>query len=171
MKSEKLLCNPLLLLLIALFLVGCSAREEIGPGTSASVGGTSENAETPRREGENETMQEIEIQVGDTVYTASLYENQTAQAFAELLPLQLDMQELNGNEKYFYLQDSLPGNAELVSSIRTGDLMLFGSDCIVLFYQDFSTPYRYTRIGFIQDPEGLSQTLGKGNVAVTFRLS
>lgn len=116
-------------------------------------------------------MQEIEIQVGDTVYTASLYENQTAQAFAELLPLQLDMQELNGNEKYFYLQDSLPGNAEPVSSIRTGDLMLFGSDCIVLFYEDFSTPYRYTRIGFIQDPEGLSQTLGKGNVAVTFRLS
>ena len=81
------------------------------------------------------------------------------------------MQELNGNEKYSYLSQTLSTNASCPDSIHTGDLMLFGSDCLVLFYKDFSTSYSYTPIGKLDNPQGLSAALGSGNVTVTFRMS
>ncbi len=46
--------------------------------------------------------------------------------------------------------------------------MLYGSSCVVLFYETFSSGYSYTRIGAVDNPEGLSQVLGNGNVTVKF---
>ena len=80
----------------------------------------------------------------------------------------LDMRELNGNEKYFYLNEPLPAAAQRVGQIRTGDLMLFGSDCVVLFYENFATSYTYTPIGRIDDPAGLAEALGRGSAEVAF---
>lgn len=116
-------------------------------------------------------MQTIEIQIGENTFTASLYDNETAQAFADLLPLQVSMHELNGNEKYANLAQPLPTAQEWPDSIHTGDLMLFGSDCLVLFYKDFSTSYRYTPLGRLEDPKDLAQTLGGENVMVTFQIA
>jgi hypothetical protein len=78
------------------------------------------------------------------------------------------MTELNGNEKYYDLSNSLPKNSSNPESIKNGDLMLYGSNTLVLFYKSFSTPYSYTRIGSIDDPTGLEEALGTGNVSVTF---
>lgn len=78
------------------------------------------------------------------------------------------MRELNGNEKYFYLPDALPADPVRPGSIRAGDLMLYGSDCLVLFYEDFESSYRYTRLGRIDDPAGLAAALGEGDVTVRF---
>ncbi|MCH5186415.1 MAG: hypothetical protein J1F64_09900, partial [Oscillospiraceae bacterium] len=83
-------------------------------------------------------------------------------------PLTLDMSELNGNEKYFYLSDSLPINSEKVGTINAGDIMLYSSDCIVLFYETFNTSYSYTKIGHTDDVPGLKEAVGGGNVMVTF---
>lgn len=47
--------------------------------------------------------------------------------------------------------------------------MLFGSDCVVLFYQSFDTRYSYTRIGRVVDPTGIVETLGTGSATVTFQ--
>ena len=69
------------------------------------------------------------------------------------------MTELNGNEKYFYLDDALPTDASRPDGIRAGDLMLYGSECIVLFYESFSTAYSYTPIGRVQNPEGLTEAV------------
>lgn len=79
--------------------------------------------------------------------------------------------ELNGNEKYYYMPDSLPAQASRPGTIRTGDLMLYGADCIVLFYKDFRTGYSYTPLGHIDDPNGLESALGQGDVKVTFQFS
>lgn len=116
------------------------------------------------------TVQAIEIIVDGQKFEISLYDNETARAFANTLPLTLEMKELNGNEKYHYLDKPLPTDSSRVESISCGDLMLYGSDCIVLFYKKFSTPYSYTKIGKVNDPEGLEQVLGKGSVTITFQI-
>lgn len=110
----------------------------------------------------------IKITVGGNSFIASTYENATAKAFVELLPLTVTMSELNGNEKYYYLQGNLPASPERPSSIQSGDLMLYGPNCIVLFYETFTTSYSYTRVGAIDNPAGLKTALGTGNPTVTF---
>ena len=113
----------------------------------------------------------VGITVGTQTFSAEFYENETARAFAAMLPLELDMTELNGNEKCFYLDSSLPANASRPDGIYAGDLMLYGSECIVLFYESFSTSYSYTPIGRVQDPESLAAALGGGDVTVSFSIN
>ena len=108
------------------------------------------------------------IKIGYEQFTATLYDTTAAQAFAELLPMTLDMSELNGNEKYNYLSTTLPTKTERVGNINAGDIMLYGSNCIVLFYKSFSTAYSYTKIGRIDDVAGLQHAVGRGSVTVTF---
>ncbi len=110
----------------------------------------------------------ITVTINGREFSATLYDNETARTFKELLPLTLDMSELNGNEKYYYLPDSLPRNSSVPSGINAGDIMLYGSDCIVIFYESFSTSYSYTPIGKIDDPDGLAAALGSVSVQVAF---
>lgn len=110
----------------------------------------------------------INITVGGRTYVATLVDNDAARAFAALMPLTVDMSELNGNEKYYYLDTSLPVESSRPGTIHAGDLMLYGSSCVVLFYETFASRYSYTRLGRIENPEGLSEALGSGSVKVTF---
>lgn len=114
-------------------------------------------------------MQELVIEIDGQRFPASLYDNETTQALMERLPMTLDMEELHGNEKFCYLDEGLPANSENVGSILTGDIMLFGSDCLVLFYDDFATSYSYTRIGHIEDEEAFVNALSGRTVEVTFK--
>ena len=110
----------------------------------------------------------ISIKINGEIFNVTLEDNDAARALKEILPLELNMNELNGNEKYFYLEDDLPTDSINVGQIHAGDLMLYGSDCIVLFYKDFPTSYSYTRLGTLDNPEGLAEILGDGNVNVAF---
>ena len=110
----------------------------------------------------------INIIIGSKTFTATLADSETGEAFAALLPLSVTMNELNGNEKYHYLSSSLPTAAYQPGAIHAGDLMLYGNNCVVLFYKTFNTSYSYTRIGSIDDPSGLAAALGFGNVSVRF---
>ncbi len=112
----------------------------------------------------------IRIKIGSMVFSATLAENPTATAFKTLLPLSISMTELNGNEKYFRLSKNLPINPSVPSSIQTGDLMMYGSNTLVLFYETFSTSYSYTKVGKINDPSGLAEALGQGDIKVTIAL-
>lgn len=85
-----------------------------------------------------------------------------------MLPLEVNMIELNNNEKYCDLPNSLPTNSSNPQIIKSGDLMLYGSKTLVLFYKSFSTSYSYTKLGVIDDATGLEEALGKGNVIVKF---
>ncbi len=110
----------------------------------------------------------MKVQIRDKAYTALLEDNETARAFASLLPMELHMTELNDNEKYHYLMGSLPSAPAGIGHIEAGDIMLFGDDCVVLFYQSFDTPYSYTRIGRIIDAENMADSLGAGDADVAF---
>ena len=114
--------------------------------------------------------QHITIRVGDEAFAATLSDTPTAAAFVKLLPLSITMTELNGNEKFARLSTKVPVQASTPASIRTGDLMLYGSNTLVLFYKSFRTTYSYTVIGRIDEPAGLEVALGAGDIAVVFAL-
>ncbi|MCR5813911.1 MAG: hypothetical protein K6G15_05430 [Desulfovibrio sp.] len=106
--------------------------------------------------------------VNGTSFTAKLENNASARAFAALLPLTLQMKDLHGNEKYHYLKTSLPSRPEAVGHVRAGDVMLFGDDCIVIFYKTFATSYRYTPLGRFTDAVALERACRGGTVSVIF---
>ena len=114
---------------------------------------------------ETETMQ---MKIGNKEYSVVLNDNNTTKALRELLPMTVTMAEFNGNEKYYLLHNSLPSRPEHIGQIKSGDIMLFGDDCLVVFYKDFKTTYSYTRIGHIENAADLEQTLGRGSVTITF---
>lgn len=109
------------------------------------------------------------VEVNGTAYAATLEDAPAARELLARLPLTLAMSELNGNEKYAYLDEDLPEAAVSVGRIQAGDIMLFGSDCLVLFYESFPTSYRYTRVGRIDDPAGLADAVGRGAVTIQWK--
>jgi len=104
-------------------------------------------------------------------FAVTLEDNPTARAFVQLLPATLEMAELNGNEKHASLPRSLPTNAVRPGTIRTGDVMLYGNEMLVVFYETFRSSYSYTRIGRVTESAGLAQALGPGNQRVAFTAS
>ncbi len=153
-----------LMLLTAMTACGTAQTAQLDD-TSTTQAGVDENAES-NESGDN--MATIKMTIGEAEFSIALADNDTAQAFMERLPMTLDMSELNGNEKYFYLDESLPSAAQNPGQISTGDLMLYGDSCVVLFYKDFRTSYSYTRLGKVQDASGLADAVGKADVTVTF---
>ena len=112
----------------------------------------------------------IRIRVGSTTFTATLLSNPTVTAFKARLPMTVSMSELNGNEKLYNFPTRLPTNSANPGTIHTGDLMLYGSTTLVLFYKTFPTVYSYTKLGQIDNPAGLETALGSGSVTVSFEL-
>ena len=118
----------------------------------------------------NPMTKKLTISIGSASFDVTLEENATATAFKALLPMTINMSEMNGNEKYHYLPGNLPAVSSNQGTIHAGDLMLYGSSCVVLFYETFSSSYSYTRIGKVDNPSGLSEAAGTGNVSVTFEI-
>lgn len=170
MKMKQ--CNVLaiaFLLLLSLSACGRQPETALIPERPHVLESASAEPPSGSEESEHESaMTDISITVGDSVFSVKLYDNDTTAAFVSRLPMRLHMSELNGNEKYYYFPYSLPADSQQVGSVRTGDLMLYGSDCLVLFYQSFTTPYSYTKIGYIENATGLADSLGRGNVDVVF---
>ena len=52
-------------------------------------------------EGENKLISDIQVIINGKKYNAKIEENQTAQSFVKMLPVEYNMSELNGNEKYY----------------------------------------------------------------------
>lgn len=140
-------------------IAGCSKNEDVEPNDTNQLTDTV-----------NPTNGTMKITIGTSIFTATFYDNATATAFKSMLPITINMSELNGNEKYFYFSNTLPTNASPGGTIQNGDLMLYGNNCLVLFYESFNTSYSYSRIGKITNTTGLANAVGNGNVEVKFEL-
>lgn len=110
----------------------------------------------------------IWMTVRDTRFEITLANTQAAREFAALLPLSLDMPDLNNNEKHAELPKALTTNATRPGTIHSGDLMLYGSQTLVAFYVTFPSSYSYTRLGRVDDPAGLARLVGSDDVRISF---
>lgn len=110
-------------------------------------------------------MTDIEVIINNKTYTLNLENNETVDNFINILPLEISMSELNGNEKYVYLENSFITNPTNPKHIEKGDVMLFGNNCLVIFYKSFETNYSYTKIGHINNLDDL----GNNNITVLFK--
>ena len=117
-----------------------------------------------------DNMQNIIITIKNKKYEAILYDNSTVRELIKNFPISITMIDLNGNEKYYNFSKSFSTSSENVANINKGDIMLFGDDCLVIFYKSFSTRYKYTKLGYIKNTEDLENSFGKGDISITFEI-
>ena len=150
-----------LLILILLFItIGCNSKKE-----NNSINNNQEdNIKNNKSSNIKKEINTMKVIINKKEYIINLEDNETVKSFISSLPQELEMSELNGNEKYVYSDKSLPTDSENIKKINKGDVMLYGNNCLVIFYKSFNTSYSYTKIGHIDNlPD-----LGNGNIKVTF---
>lgn len=132
-----------------------------------------EPAPTPKPvESETQEATKMNLQIGDTTLTATLADNSSARALAELLkkgPLTLSLEDYAGMEKVGPLGTALPQNNERMVT-APGDIILYQGSSFVIYYGTNS--WSLTRLGHIDDADEdrLCELLGDGAVTVTLSL-
>lgn len=144
-----------------------AVQEEQGAGKKENAASAQSGDETVKEE------TEMKLQIGNTVLTAVLAENDSARALAELLrqgPLTIAMEDYGRMEKVGDLGTSLPRCDESITT-SAGDLILYQGSSFVIYYAQNS--WSLTRLGRIQDvtADGLREILGNGDVTVTLSLA
>ena len=109
----------------------------------------------------------VKLTINEKVFTAIL--DNSSSSFEKLLPLTVKMMDLNSNEKNC-LNKNLQKKDVIFETVEKGDILLFQSNCLVLFYKTFSSGYKYTRIGKITNVDGLEEKVGNSTIKVKFNL-
>ena len=112
----------------------------------------------------------MNVQVGDMVFSATLEENEAVSALVEMMresPVVIQMSDYSGFEKVGPLGTSLPVDNSQTTT-QAGDIVLYNGNQIVIFYG--SNSWSYTRLGHIDDLTGWEYALGSGDVTVTLSL-
>jgi len=186
----------LILCTLTLFLTACGSRtddfavnETVAEQDKTEAEGTMQETETEVTEQElsedmteNETVNVTEtgdvegnimkITAGDTVFTATLADNSSAEALKELLSegsLTINMSDYGSMEKVGPIGTSLPRNDEQIAT-EAGDIILYQGSSLVIYYDTNS--WNFTRIGKIEGVTGeeLLEAFGGGDLTVTFSL-
>ena len=147
---KKILCSVLIVILIFI-VTGCNKF-------------STDNIKNNETDNKKEVVNSVKVIINDEEYIINLENNNTVNSFINILPKELNMKELNGNEKYVYLDITLPTNSYNPKRINAGDVMLYGNNCLVIFYKSFDTEYSYTKIGHIDN----IPNLGNGDILVKF---
>ncbi len=119
---------------------------------------------------EENKVANMNVQVGDVVFSATLEENEAVSALVEMMrenPVVIQMSDYSGFEKVGSLGTSLPASNSQTTT-QTGDIVLYNGNQIVIFYG--SNSWSYTRLGHIDDLTGWEDALGSGDVTVIFSL-
>ena len=107
------------------------------------------------------------IKINNKEYEFELNDNEAATQIKSKLPFTVTMTNLNGNEVYYQFSgESFTTNTKSVGTINMGDIYLYQSNYLVLFYKTFSTSYSYTELGKLKDPTDLDTLIGSNNVEV-----
>ena len=144
--NKKIIYN--ILVILSLFIiVGCNLKKVEKKENNEMINVKQNDINN----NSSEVIDSLKIFINNQEYTIDLENNETVKSFIKLLPKEFYMNELNGNEKYVYLDDKLPTNESNLKNINAGDVMLYGNNCLVIFYKSFNTNYSYTKIGHIDN--------------------
>ncbi|WP_245956899.1 cyclophilin-like fold protein [Edaphovirga cremea] len=113
----------------------------------------------------------FQMTIDQQTFEVGLANNPTAKAFIKQLPLTMTMAELNGNEKFADFSHTLPTSQITPGTIHEGEIMLYGRQTLVIFYETFQTPYSYTPIGKIIATDNLKNIIGNSDIEVHFTKS
>lgn len=144
----------LLLIIILAILTSCSGQN---------------NLQQPEQPEENVEMKTITMKINDEEVRVSWENNESVKALAELAsetPLIINTSQYGGFEQVGSIGTTLPGN-DVSTKTKPGDIVLYTSDSIVVFYG--SNSWSYTRLGHIEDKseDELRELLSGSNVVIT----
>ena len=126
---------------------------------------------TPTTTEEDDTMNKtLELKIDNTVVDVFWADNDSAKALKELAidGLTIDLEMYSNNEQFGSLGATLPSN-DTNQTATAGDIMLYQSDKIVLFYG--SNNWSYTKLGHINLSKAeLTDLLGDEDVTITLTL-
>lgn len=160
----------------SVWLTGCQGQmaSDVSSSDSASAlspdSTISFDSSKPSSESNDSRIPELNISTNGFIFEAEIENTPTSEALISMLPMTLRMSAM-AHEKYFYLDTTLPTDPYKPEKIETGDIMLYGNNCLVLFYESFETSYSYTRIGKIKNTASLAEALGDGSVEVEWEAS
>ena len=149
--------KKIIIIATCLLLTGCL-------NNSSNISNNKTNRNNNKVEENEIKVDEIKVTINNKVYKINLEKNKTVKEFINILPKELTMNDLNDNEKYANLGISLTTDSYYPKHIEKGDVMLFGDNCLVIFYKSFDTEYDYTKIGHIDNLDDL----GNGSIKAIF---
>lgn len=120
---------------------------------------------------EEVTEMKMNVQVGDTIFTATLEDNAATRELVEMMkqePVSINMSDYSGFEKVGPLGRSLTTENKQTTT-SAGDIVLYSGNQIVMFYG--SNSWSYTRIGKIDDLSGWEDALGSGSITAVFTIA
>ncbi len=145
---------------------------QTGPGTqTAETAAKTADTEMTSPAGTTEEVQKtmLQMKIGETKVSVSWEDNDSVAALKELCkdaPLTIQMSMYGGFEQVGSIGTRLPSN-DTQTTTSAGDIVLYSSNQIVVFYG--SNSWAYTKLGHItdQDVAGMASLLSNGNVSIT----
>ncbi len=146
-----------------------TVRNETVISETANPDITLDDSEEEQKYGES--VMKLSITVNGTTFVAALEENIAVDALKEKLSegeLELSLSDYSSFEKVGALGFSLPTENSQMTT-QTGDIVLYNSNQIVIFYG--SNSWSYTKLAVVEDLTGWREALGSSDVEVVLSLT
>ena len=182
--TKKKIIIALLITALAVFFSSCGkdqagaepASEAASPSAAEPTSeAASPSAAEPAAEAADTGEQDeasgkaLQLKIADTVVEVEWEDNESVEALKELCkegPLKIRMSMYGGFEQVGPIGTSRPSSDEQMTT-SAGDIVLYSSDQIVVFYG--SNSWDYTKLGHIKDQNeaGMKDLLENGDVTIT----
>lgn len=168
----------IVLFVIVFCLVGCASSDNKTENKSEIETASIQKSTNPptqtviQTDNEKENNAMIKITVGNNTINAKLENNETVTELISILengPVTMSAENYGGFEKVCDLGQSLSSNDEQMTA-KSGDIMLYNSKNIVIFYGENS--WAYTKLGTVidEDLDKLSDILSGNESKITIEL-
>lgn len=159
---KRKVCSTVFILAFLLLFSACDKTE--------STVTTTEHKQTDilTEEQTRDEKMRINIKINNSVFTATLEDNDAAKEFYEMMKngsVIIEMSDYSGFEKVGPLGKNLSSDDKQTRT-KKGDIVLYNGNQIVMFYG--SNSWSYTRLGKIEDLNGWEEALGSGDITAEF---